>query len=50
MLKRDDLPNVIYTSIADHINVTSYNLYLFIQNLVISVETQLVFNEATQNN
>ena len=34
---------------ADDINVTITNLYLFIPNLVPSVETQLMFNEATQN-
>ena len=33
----------------DHINVTNNNLYLFILNLITSVETQLIFNEATQN-
>ena len=34
---------------TDDINVTNKNLYLFIPNLIISVETQLLFNEATQN-
>ena len=32
------------------INVTINNLHLFIPNLKPSVETQLMFNEATQNN
>ena len=33
---------------GDDINVTINNLYLFIPNLIPSVETQLMFNEATQ--
>ena len=35
---------------AVDINVTINNLYLFVPNLIPSVETQLMFNEATQNN
>ena len=35
---------------ADDINVTINSLYLYIANLFPSVETQLMFNEATQNN
>ena len=35
---------------ADDINVTINNLYLFIPNLLPSVENQLMFNEGTQNN
>ena len=35
---------------ADDVNVTINNLYLFLPNLIPSVETQLMFNEATQNN
>ena len=34
---------------ADDINVTNINLYLYTPNLFPSVETQLRFNEATQN-
>ena len=34
----------------DDINVTINSLYLYIPNLIPSVETQLMFNEATQNN
>ena len=33
---------------ADDINVTNNSLYLYIPNLIPSVETQLMFNEATQ--
>ena len=50
MFKTADLQDVIYSSMADDINVTINNLYLFIPNLIPSVETQLMFNEATQNN
>ena len=32
------------------INVTINNLYLYVPNLIPSVEFQLMFNEATQNN
>ena len=35
---------------ADDINVTISNLYLYVTNLIPSVETQVMFNEATQNN
>ena len=35
---------------GDDINVTINNLYLFVPNLIPSFETQLMFNEATQNN
>ena len=34
---------------ADDINVTINKLYLFLPNLIPSNETQLMFNEATQN-
>ena len=50
MFKAANLQDNIYTSMADKINVTSNNLYLYILNLIPSVETQLMFNEATQNN
>ena len=32
------------------INVTINNLYLYVPNLIPSVETQVMFNESTQNN
>ena len=35
---------------ADDINLTIFNLYLYVPNLIPSVETQVMFNEATQNN
>ena len=49
MLKRNDCQNVIYTSMADDIKVSINKLYLFVPNLIPSVEYQLMFNEATQN-
>ena len=48
--KTNDLQNIIYSSMADDINVTINSLYLYIPNLIPSVETQVMFNEATQNN
>ena len=48
MFKTANLPDFIYTSIADDINVTFNSLYLYIPNLIPSIETQLMFNEATQ--
>ena len=50
ILKTANLQDIIYTSMTDDINVTINNLHLFIPNLIPSVETQLLFNEATQNN
>ena len=35
---------------ADDINVTIDNLYLYVPNLIPNVETQVIFNEAAQNN
>ena len=35
--------------VDDDINVTINSLYFYIPNLIPSVETQLMFNEATQN-
>ena len=35
---------------TDDINVTNINLYLYVPNLIPSVETQVMFNEATQIN
>ena len=47
--KTANLQDIIYTSMADDINVTINSLYLFIPNLMPSVETHIMFNEATQN-
>ena len=48
--KTNDLQDIIYTSMIDDINVTTNNLFLYVPNLIPSVETQVMFNEATQNN
>ena len=50
MFKTANLRKIINTSMVDDIKVTINNLYLFLPNLIPSVETQLMFNEATQNN
>ena len=49
MFKTANLQDIIYTSMVDDINVAFNSLYLYISNLIPSVETQLLFNEATQN-
>ena len=48
--KTNDLQDIIYTSMTDDINVTINNLYLYVPYLIPSVETQVIFNEATQYN
>ena len=48
--KTNDLQNIIYSSMADDIKVTINNLYLYVPNLIPSVEIQVMFNDATQNN
>ena len=35
---------------TDNIDVTINNLYLYVPNLIPSVEAQVMFNEVTQNN
>ena len=50
MFKTANLQDIIYTSMNDDIDVTINSLYLFVPNLIPSVETQLMFNEATQSN
>ena len=48
--KTNDLQVIIYTSMTDNIHKTIKNLYLYVPNLFPSIETQLMFNESTQNN
>ena len=48
--KTNDLQDIIHTSMTDDINVTNKNLYLYVPNLISSVETQVMLNGATQNN
>ena len=50
IFKTANLKDIIYTSMADDIDVTINSLYLFVPNLIPSVETQIMCNEATQNN
>ena len=50
MFETANLQDIINTSMVDDINVTINSLYLYIPNLIPKVETQLMFNEATQNN
>ena len=50
LFKINDEQKIIYSSMADDINVTINNLYLYVQSFIPSVETQVMFNEATQNN
>ena len=48
--KTNGLQNIICSSMGDDINVTINSLYLYVPNLIPSVETQVMFNEATQSN
>ena len=48
--KTNDLQNIIISSMADDINVTFNNLYLYVPKSIPSVETQVRFIEATRNN
>ena len=48
--KTNDLQNIIYSSMADDINATINNLYLYVPNLLPKVQTQIMFKEAIQNN
>ena len=50
MFRTANLQDIINTSMADDIDVTINSLYLYIPSLIPLVETQLMFNEATQNN
>ena len=50
MFKRNDSQDIIHTYMVDDINVTINSLYLYIPNLIPSVETQLFFTEPTQKN
>ena len=50
MFKTINLQSILYSSIADDKNVTINKLCLYVPNLIPSVETQVMLNEATQNN
>ena len=47
--KMNDLQDIIFTTIADDINVTINSLYLFVPKLIPSTNTQVMFNEAIMN-
>ena len=49
-LQTADLQDIIFTSIADNINVTINSKYLYVPTLIPNTETQLMFNESIQNN
>ena len=46
----NDLQDIIFTTIANDINVTINSLYLFIPKLIPTTTTQVMFNEALMNN
>ena len=48
-LKTNDTQEIIHTSMTDEINVTINIFYLYVPNLLPSVEIQVMFNEANQN-
>ena len=50
MLKTNDLQDIIHTTMDDDIKVTIESSYLYIPNLIPSVDTPVMFNEATLNN
>ena len=49
MFKTASLQDIIYTSMDNDIKVTINSLYLYITKLIPFVETQLKFNQPTQN-
>ena len=46
----NDLQDILFTTIADDINVTINSLYLYVPQLIPSTSTQVMFNEAIMNN
>ena len=49
-LKTNDLQNIIFTTLANDINVTINSLYLFVPILTPNSETQVLLNESIKNN
>ena len=49
MFETNNSQSIIYSSMADDINVTIENFYLYVPNLLPNVETQVMFNAVTQN-
>ena len=50
IFKMNDLQDIIFTTIADDINVTINSLYLYVPQLIPNTQTQLMFNESIMNN
>ena len=48
--KTNDLQDIIFTTLANDINITINSLYLFVPILIPNFETQLMFNETIKNN
>ena len=49
-LKTADLQDILYTTIADDIDVTINSLYLFVPTLIPDAATQTMFNDSIKNN
>ena len=48
--KMNDLQDIIFTTLANDINVTINSLYLFVPILIPNTQTQVMFNEVIMNN
>ena len=48
--KANDIQKVLYTTIANDINVTIITLHLFVLVLIPNTETEVMFNESIKNN
>ena len=49
-LKTNNLQDIIFTTLANEINVTINSLYLFVPIITPNSETQVIFNESITNN
>ena len=49
-IKTNDLQNIIFTTLANDINVTINSLYLFVPIITPNSERQVLFNESIKNN
>ena len=50
IFKMNDLQDILFTTIADDINVTINSLYFYVPQLIPSTSTQVLFNESIMNN
>ena len=50
IFQMNDLQDIIFTTIADDINVTINSLYLYVPQLIPITQIQLMFNESIMNN